>query len=324
MLIAALVFLAILAALSALVAWKLADGILHPRVYAYETVVDEEIKRGHFTRDWYDANVRLDECTIRSAFDYELHCAVWPREDGTSFPDGRRRVAVLVHGFSYCLLGQIKYASLFHEMGFDCVLYDHRNHGLSGHAPTTMGALEAKDLATVCAWARERFGEDAVLGTLGESMGAATVMLHAKNDQRLAFVVEDCGFSDLRRELAHVMRTRFHLPVYPALPIASLLFRLRGGVFFRDVQPVSAVKDCAHVPMLFIHGDADELVPCAMMQACYDAKAGEKEAWLVPGARHADCFRADTQGYRAHLRAFLSRHAVIEPNQAADADFSSR
>ena len=294
-----------------LVAWKVSGMILHPRVYAYDTVVDEEIKREHFTQKWFDENVHLEEFSLPSGFGYPLHCAVWPRENGVSFADGKRRVAVLVHGFSYCLLGQVKYASLFHDLGFDCVLYDHRNHGLSGRALTTMGACESKDLATVCLWARERFGEDALLGTHGESMGAATVMLHAKDDKRLAFAVEDCGFSDLGREIATVMIHRFHVPPFPVLPLANLFCRLRGGVFFGSVRPAKALKDCAHVPMLFIHGDADELIPSTMMQACFDAKAGEKESWLVPGARHADSFRADKEGYRAHLSAFLQAHQIL-------------
>ena len=314
MLIALYVLLALIAAgivFTVFVAWKVSGMILYPRAYAYATVVDEEVRRGHFTREWFDANVHLEEFALPSSFGYALHCAIWPRESGLSFADGKRRVAVLVHGFSYCLLGQVKYASLFHDLGFDCVLYDHRNHGLSGRAPTTMGACEAKDLETVCAWAREHYGEDSLLGTLGESMGAASVMLHAKEDKRLAFAVEDCGFSDLKREIASVMLNRFHVPPFPILPLASLFCRLRGGVFLGSVCPANALKDCAHVPMLFIHGDADELIPYAMMQECFDAKAGEKERWLVPGARHADCFHADTEGYRTHLREFLQAHRII-------------
>lgn len=314
MLIAALVLaaLAVLIALfSMLVAWKMSGMILHPRVFAYDDVVDEEIKRGHFTREWFDANVRLTEFTLRSGFGYDLHAAVWPRNESISFPDGRRRVAVLVHGFSYALLGQIKYAMLFHELGFDVVLYDHRNHGLSGKAATTMGLLESKDLAQVCAWARERYGEDALLGTMGESMGAATVMLHAKDDHRLAFVVEDCGFSDFYALLRFLLPNRFRMPVFPVLPLVRWFFRLREGIELKDIRPADALQSCAHVPMLFVHGDADELVPASMMQVCFDAKAGEKEAWLVPNAKHADCFRADTQGYREHLSAFLKKYGVI-------------
>ena len=314
MLIAIYILLALIAALvvfTLLVAWKVSGMILYPRVYDYEAVVDEEVRRGHFTREWFDESVHLEEFMLRSDFGYDLHCALWPREETASFPDGRRRVAVLAHGFSYCLLGQLKYASLFHELGFDCVLYDHRNHGKSGKAPTTMGFLEAKDLATVCAWARGRFGEDALLGTLGESMGAATVMLHAKEDRRLAFVVEDCGFSSLSKLLYYMVPSRFHIPAFPILPVASLFFRLRAGMFFSAIRPVEALKSCAHVPMLFIHGDADELIPASMMQECFAVKAGEKEQWLVAGARHADCFRADTQGYRERLTAFLSKYRVI-------------
>jgi alpha-beta hydrolase superfamily lysophospholipase len=297
--------------LSLLIAWKVSHLILHPRVFAYNAVVDEEIRRGHFTRAWFDQNVHLEEFTLRSGFGYDLHAAVWPREKGASFPDGKRRVAVLVHGFNYSLLGQIKYASMFHALGFDCVLYDHRNHGLSGKAATTMGLYESRDLATICAWARERYGEDAVLGTLGESMGAATVMLHAKDDHRLSFAVEDCGFSDFYALMRAALPKRFHLPAFPILPLMNIFCMLREGISLKEIRPADALKDCPHVPMLFVHGDADELIPARMMQACYDAKSGEKEAWLVPGARHADSYRADPEGYRAHLSAFLKNHGVI-------------
>lgn len=296
---------------TAVAAWKLSTMLLHPNIYPYDTVVEEEIKRGHFTREWYDANVCLEEFPLHSPFGYDLHCALWPREEAASFTDGRRRVVVLVHGFTYCLLGQIKYASLFRELGFDCVLYDHRNHGLSGRAPTTMGAFESKDLALVCDWARSRFGEDAILGTQGESMGAATVMLHAGMDPNLAFAVEDCGYSSLTKEMKHELKNYFHLPSFLILPVASLFFRLRGGVFFRDVCPAGALQNSAKTPMLFVHGDADELVPPEMLQACYAAKSGAKAMWLVPGAPHAGCYAADTAGYRERVRNFLSDYGLI-------------
>jgi fermentation-respiration switch protein FrsA (DUF1100 family) len=310
---ALIVFAALLAAAAVivlLIAWKVSGMILHPRVFDYDAVIDEEIRRGHFTREWFDANVKLTEFTLRSDLGYDLHLAVWPNEQ-PPFADGKKRVAVLVHGFTYSLLGQIKYASMFHALGFDCVLYDHRNHGLSGKSVTTMGLLESKDLAQVCAWSRERYGEDAVLGTLGESMGAATVMLHAKDDPRLAFAVEDCGFSDFYELLGYVLPRRFHLPAFPVLPVVNVFYRLRTGISLKQIRPVDALKDCQHVPMLFVHGDADELIPAWMMQACYDAKSGEKESWLVPGARHADSYRADPEGYRAHLTVFLKKHGVI-------------
>jgi uncharacterized protein len=67
----------------------------------------------------------------------------------------------------------------------------------SGKAVTTMGYYEARDLKKVCDYIRAKFSEEIILGTHGESMGAATVMMNAPLDQQLAFVIEDCGYSDL-------------------------------------------------------------------------------------------------------------------------------
>ena len=306
-----LYLLAAAALITVLAGWKLSSVILHPKIYPYDTVVEKEILRGSFSREWYDQNIRLEEFFLRSPYGYDLHCALWPRAEGAAFFDGRRRVAVLVHGFTYCLLGGIKYASIFHDLGFDCVLYDHRNHGLSGKAPTTMGVCESRDLAAVCGWARGRFGEDAVLGTHGESMGAATVMLHAALDDRLAFAIEDCGYSDLTNELRHVLRHRFHLPGDLLLWVASLFSRLRGGVPFSEVSPKRALEKTGHVPMLLIHGDADELVPFTMLAANFNAKEGVKASLAFPGGSHAGCYLADRAAYRDAVWRFLNGNGVL-------------
>lgn len=291
--------------------WKISSMILFPETRSYDYVIDKEVERGNYTRAWYDETVRLEEFTIRSPLGYDLHCALWPRADGEPFEDGKRRVAVFAHGFSYCMLGGVKYASIFHDLGFDCVLYDHRNHGLSGRAPTTMGLCEAEDLAAVCAWARSRFGEDALLGTHGESMGAATVMLHAPRDKRLAFAVEDCGYSWFNAELRYALPHRFHVPAYPALPVGNLFSNLRGGAWFHEVSPVSALKDCGHVPMLFVHGEADELVPFSMLAENYAAKPGKKTMLSVPGADHAGSYRTDRALYSKTVTDFLRENEIL-------------
>jgi fermentation-respiration switch protein FrsA (DUF1100 family) len=194
---------------------------------------------------------------------------------------------------------------MLHELGFDCVLYDHRNHGLSSKAPTTMGYCEANDLSTVCDWARGRFGQDCVLGTHGESMGAATVMLHASQYPGLAFVIEDCGYSDLLAQLKQNVRKMYHLPYVPFVPLASLISRLRGGVFFHEVTPVDSVAKCDTPPMLFIHGEKDGLVPFSMVSEVFAAKPGEKQIRTFPNAAHAESFGSDPQGYHECVFAFL-------------------
>ena len=64
MLVFILVLLALLTATAVfclIVSWKVSSMLLFPKVYAYETVVEEEIKRGHFTREWFDETVLRGE-----------------------------------------------------------------------------------------------------------------------------------------------------------------------------------------------------------------------------------------------------------------------
>lgn len=308
------IFLYLLAAVciaSGILSWKISGMLLHPKIWDYSAVVDEEEKRGHYTRAWFENECHLEEFTLRSQYGYDLHCALWPRSEGAAFADGKRRVAVIAHGYTYCLLGSIKYARIFHDFGFDCVLYDQRNHGLSGKAPTTMGYFESRDLSLVCDWALDRFGSDAVIGTHGESMGAATVMLHAPQYPKLSFVIEDCGYSSLFEQVRHNIRTSFHLPNVPFVPLSNLFFRLRGGVFYGQVAPVEAIKQCGRLPMLFIHGEEDTFVPYEMVHVNYAAKPEPKEIRTFPGAAHAKSLSSDPDGYRACVKAFLEHAGVL-------------
>lgn len=308
------IFLFVLAALTAVsitLAWKVSGMIVQPKNWEYDSVFDEEEKRGHFTREWYQNECHPEEFALRSPYGYDLHCALWPHKEGVTFPDGRARVAVLCHGITYCLLGAVKYAKIFHELGFDCVFYDHRNHGLSGRAPTTMGVCEARDLSAVCDWALDRFGRNAVLGTHGESMGAATVMLHAPQYPALSFAIEDCGYSSLAKQISHNIHDMYHLPVFPIVPLASLISRLRGGMLFCQVVPMDAAARCEKLPMLFIHGENDTFVPYEMVHEIYGAKPGFRRIKTFPGAEHAKSYSSDPAGYRACMESFLLEIGAI-------------
>ncbi len=308
--IAAGVFAALLAAVI-LFSWKLSGMIVHPKVWDYAACFDEEVQKGRVDRARFESGYRREEFTLLSPFGYHLHCALLPHREGAAFPDGRPRVVVIVHGYTYCLFGSVKYADLFWDLGFDCVLYDHRNHGLSDKAVTTMGVNEARDLSAVCDWAFDRFGPDAVLGTHGESMGAATVMLQAPQDQRLSFAIEDCGYSDLTKELKHNIRRSYHLPPFPFLPLASLFSELRGGVRFSTVVPKDAVARCADLPMLFLHGEDDDFVPVWMVHDNYAAKPGRKAIRTFPHAAHAQSLISDPAAYRACVTGFLKENGVL-------------
>ena len=71
------------------------------------------------------------------------------------------------------------------------------------------------------------------------------------------------------------------------MPIVDIVSKMKIGAKISDAAPIDYVSKIK-VPTLFIHGDADKLVPFEMMQKLFDAStAPVKESWTVEGAGHA-------------------------------------
>lgn len=294
-----------------IVSWLLSSLVVRPKVNSYEACFDYAEKNNRLDRPLFDSYPK-EKFTLRSEYGYNLACVLIPkREDAPTFSDGKERVVVIVHGYTSSMIGSGMYTEMFRRLGFNCLLYDHRNHGGSDKAPTTMGYCESRDLCTVIAWARKRFTEDCVIGTHGESMGAATVMMHAPMDDKLAFVIEDCGYSVLCDQLAYNMRAIYHLPRQPFLAIASLFSKLRGGIWFSQVVPKNEVAKCDKLPMLFIHGESDMFVPSYMVNEVYNAKPGPKMKKTFPGAAHACSYPSDSRAYIDAVDEFLAKYKII-------------
>ena len=61
------------------------------------------------------------------------------------------------------------------------------------------------------------------------------------------------------------------------------------------------------LPMLFIHGDADDFVPFSHLQLNYDAKKyGYKEKWVAEGAVHANAYAKHPEEYQKRCLGFLT------------------
>jgi fermentation-respiration switch protein FrsA (DUF1100 family) len=61
-----------------------------------------------------------------------------------------------------------------------------------------------------------------------------------------------------------------------------------------------------HVPLLVIHGDADEIVPFQQGRAVYESANQPKSFWRVSGAGHNDLLPVTGREYLDHLSAFYA------------------
>lgn len=199
-------------------------------------------------------------------------------------------------------------AEFFHGLGYRVVLPYQRSHGESQGKYITYGVKERFDCRDWARYLNRRFpGEDIFLA--GISMGAATVLMAADLElpEGVRGIVADCGFTSPWDIMAHVSKRDYKLPAFPLLSVVDLMARIWAGCGLKEADARKALAK-TRLPVLFIHGKADDFVPLSMTEENYQACAGEKEKFLVEGAGHAQSFAMDTEGCEKRIAAFFGRH----------------
>ena len=280
--------------------WCLSNLIIKPRKLPYEKGFQREVDCHKFDLQTYQ-DKKMKSFSMKSDYGYILACelAECPNQS-------KKKVAILCHGFGYAKYGSIKYIELFLKLGYSVLIYDHRNHGQSGKAFTSMGFYEKYDLQRVVDWCYDYYGDDCIVITHGESMGAATVLQHLGIDNRVKCAIADCAYSDLKMLLRHQLKQYYHLPSF-LIPVESCLTYLRAGFWYRQVSPILEVGK-TDTPVLFIHGKADNLVPAYMSEQMYARKKKNRAIYLVAKAKHAESYCKNKEGYEKKVEEFLLKY----------------
>jgi len=188
-------------------------------------------------------------------------------------------------------------------LGRNALIIDQRACGKSQGRVITFGVKEHRDCLTWIELLCKEFPGSPIILT-GISMGASTVLMAAGEQlpENVIGVLADCGYTcprDIIREVIKSMKLPPRL-AYPFVQLGALLY----GGFRLDKDPaVEAVRRCK-LPVLFIHGEADDFVPCHMSRANYEACASRKRLFTVPNAGHGMSYLVDPKGYLRVLREF--------------------
>ena len=219
-------------------------------------------------------------------------------------PEDAGRYVIITHGYTDNRIGSLKYAQFYLRLGYSCIIYDLRGHGENAKTPTTYALRESKDLALLIEDTRERYPDIKVLGLHGESLGAATTVMVLKYSPQVDFAVADCGFSDIE----NVLRSALKSAKIPGVLVdmQNIGLKLRYGCSFSDMRPIDALKESdSGIPMLFIHGADDELIPVSNSKDMYEAAKGYKEIHIIEGAKHAVSAIVAPEEYMDILKRFL-------------------
>ena len=220
------------------------------------------------------------------------------------------KTVIVVHGFNGSKEQMAAYGMLFHKLGYNVLMPDNRANGASDGTLIGYGVTDKCDLTK---WTDQliKTNPKSKITYFGLSMGAATVMMASGQDlpKNVVNIIEDCGYSSVWDELTFQAKDMYNLPAFPLLYEVSALSKIRAGFAYGEAD-ASSVKALAHnkLPVLFIHGDADDFVPTAMVDQNYAATKGPREKFIVKGAKHAKSIETDKTGYYAQVTAFLDNY----------------
>ncbi|MBE6978515.1 MAG: alpha/beta hydrolase [Ruminococcaceae bacterium] len=177
------------------------------------------------------------------------------------------------------------------------LLIDQRACGRSDGHIITFGINEHRDCLSWVDFLNKRFDSKLPIILTGISMGAATVMMAAgqKLPENVVGVIADCGYTSPKEIIQKVIRD-MRLPPKLAYPFVKLGARLFGHFDLEEFSSIEAMRNCK-IPVFFVHGAADDFVPCEMSIACSKACAAENVLLKVPGAGHGLAYLVGPQAY---------------------------
>ncbi len=213
--------------------------------------------------------VRAEDVQIVTADGSRLHGWFLPAV-------GNAKGSVLhLHGNAANVSNHLPLVSWLPARGYNVLMVDYRGFGRSEGKPSLDGIVD--DAAAALAHLRKRPDVDAArLVVLGQSIGGATALrMLARDPAGVRLAVIDSAFASYRGI------ARDATSGGPLAPIAALTAGVLPG---QDKDPITALKSI-QVPLIFVHGARDSIIPPANSERLHAAKPGSQH-WSVPDAMH--------------------------------------
>ena len=217
-----------------------------------------------------------------------------------------------MHGYTGVPEETAKWAHRYARMGFTVLVQSQRAQDLSEGRYVGMGWLERNDLLN---WIDLIASSDADARILlyGGSMGAATVMM-TTGDPRLprnvVSAIVDSGYTSARMVFIDSLRHSSRLPKPLAavcVDAAGLFCKHYAGYDFSEATCLQSLRHTV-IPMLFIHGEQDDIVSSRFLKINYEACSSiDREKLMVPDARHMEASVVDPELYWNTVNAFIKR-----------------
>ncbi len=199
-------------------------------------------------------------------------------------PDSEQ-VVVFFHGNAGYLYQRISHALALYERGVSVFLLSYRGYGKSEGRPSEQGVY--KDAQATMNYVRDELGfAEEQTFILGRSLGSAVAIEVAQN-KNLAGLILVTPLSS-GRDIAHYRNLGWAV-----------------GLIGHPLDSISKVKHL-QMPALFIHGDADWVIPIEQGKKLFEAYASDRKIFkTVIGAGHLNIIGMAGSIYWDLMREFV-------------------
>jgi uncharacterized protein len=204
--------------------------------------------------------------------------------------NGSPLVTLFLHGNAGNITNRAPRIQEIIAAGSSVLMLDYRGFGKSSGRPSEQGLYRDSEAAFIYLLSKGYRPEQIILH--GESLGTAVAIDLASRRPCAALILE--------------------APFTSASEVAGTVVPFLGPLLVRSFNSLPKIR-WIRVPMLFMQGDRDEVIPLRLGQNLFAAAQGPKTFWIIPGAGHNDILETAGAEYRHRLSAFyqslLSSHS---------------
>ena len=262
------------------ISFRLYNFALNPKSSKEGIFNSKDNNEPRFQDTWIYDYKDKEDVFINSFDNLKLHGYILKTENSDKW-------AITVHGYTNKAESMSAMAYKYHSLGYNILMPDLRGHGKSEGSYVGMGWHDRLDILK---WIDLIINEnkDAKILLHGISMGAGTVMMVSGEElpENVKVIIEDCGYTSAKEQLAYNLKTMFKLPSFPILNFCSLITKIKDNYFISEASAIKQLQK-AKVPILFIHGDKDKFVPFYMLDKLYNACRSKKDKLIIKDVGHA-------------------------------------
>jgi pimeloyl-ACP methyl ester carboxylesterase len=208
------------------------------------------------------------------------------------------RYLLYLHGSALNIGANISHAGRFQRLGFSVLLVSYRGYGKSDGSFPSEATVYADAQAAWSYLTEQKNFDPASIFIYGHSLGGAVAIELATAQPAAGGLIIESTFTsiaDMAREM----------PKYRFFPLEIIVHQR-----FDSVKKVGRLQ----VPVLYLHGTADRLVPPDMSRELYRRTASAKQLKFISGGGHNNSAAVGGDEYLKAVREFIEKPTVEAQN----------